>query len=603
MTIDRRLRDDARPTLAVLLLWGVLAAALVVFAWSNILKSDFPGPDDVLRLVQVRDLLAGQGWWDLHQYRIDPPEGVLMHWSRLVDVPIALLILSLAPFMGQANAELVAAVVVPLLILLALLQVVARLAWRLFDRRTALMACLAMIFWPGLLSQLQPLRIDHHGWQILLVAIALWAISWRQAHKGGAVAGLAMAFGVTISLELLPMAAAFGAVLGLRWAVASRQSPWLVAYMNALAASLALLFLIGHGPSIAGPVYCDAVSLPHIAFFATCALGTNAIARMGPMPVFLLIASFAALAGLGVAVVAVTGAQCLSAPFGVLDPMVHEVWYSSVREGMPIWRIEPHEILARAAQALVALAATIALCLRSRDWLRGWWIEYTLLLVMAIAAGFATNRSFSFAGVIAAVPLGWAAAHLLDRFREGETSLRRVSAFAAIFAVLMPGAVAAGVALQVQSLLPGAEPAVEETAGLAADSCNYSTAAPGLESLPPSILFAQFDIGPAILMNTGHSVTATGHHRANRAMREVLSAFVLPIGGAESLVRQSGARYVVLCPEMPETYRWLEAGTPDSLVARLTAGDPPDWLEEVDLGTGKLKVWRVRPDGSPSPRR
>ncbi|WP_226699623.1 hypothetical protein [Qipengyuania gaetbuli] len=603
MTIDRRLREDARPTLTVLLLWAMLSAALVVFSWSNIGKSDFPGPDDVLRLVQVRDLLDGQGWWDLHQYRIDPPDGVLMHWSRLVDVPIALVILLLTPLMGQANAELATAVAVPLLILFALLQVVARLAWRLFDRKAALMACLAAIFWPGLLSQLQPLRIDHHGWQILLVAIALWAISWRQSHRGGAVAGLAMAVGVTISLELLPMAGAFGAVLGLRWASASRKSPWLVAYMNALAAALVLLFVLGHGPSIAGLVYCDAVSLPHIAFFATCALGTNAIARMGPMPMFVLVALFAGLASLGVTVIAFTGAQCLAAPFGVLDPMVHEVWYSSVREGMPIWRIEPDEILARLAQALVALGATIALCLRSREWLRHWWVEYALLLVMAIAAGLATNRSFSFAGVVAAVPLGWAAAHLFERFRQGETTIRRVGAFAGILLVLMPGAMAAGIANQVQSLLPGAEAPVEETAGLAADSCNYSTAAPGLEGLPPSILFAQFDVGPAILVNTRHSVAATGHHRANEAMREVLSAFVLPIDGAEALVRQSGARYVVLCPEMPETYRWLQAGTSESLVARLTMGAPPAWLEEVDLGTGKLKVWRVRPDGSPAPDR
>src|ERR1700733_1318490 len=45
--------------------------------------------DDATRLVQVHDFLAGQGWFDLTQYRIDPPDGLLMHWSRLVDVPIA----------------------------------------------------------------------------------------------------------------------------------------------------------------------------------------------------------------------------------------------------------------------------------------------------------------------------------------------------------------------------------------------------------------------------------------------------------------------------------------------------------------------------------
>ena len=45
--------------------------------------------DDAMRLVEVRDLLAGQGWFDLTQYRLSPPGGVAMHWSRLVDVPLA----------------------------------------------------------------------------------------------------------------------------------------------------------------------------------------------------------------------------------------------------------------------------------------------------------------------------------------------------------------------------------------------------------------------------------------------------------------------------------------------------------------------------------
>ena len=52
-----------------------------------------PGPDgdDVMRLVQIRDLLAGQGWFDLHQYRLGPDGGTLMHWSRIPDLPIVVL--------------------------------------------------------------------------------------------------------------------------------------------------------------------------------------------------------------------------------------------------------------------------------------------------------------------------------------------------------------------------------------------------------------------------------------------------------------------------------------------------------------------------------
>lgn len=46
-----------------------------------------PDTDDAMRLVQIRDLLAGQGWFDMSQHRLMPPNGAGMHWSRLVDAP------------------------------------------------------------------------------------------------------------------------------------------------------------------------------------------------------------------------------------------------------------------------------------------------------------------------------------------------------------------------------------------------------------------------------------------------------------------------------------------------------------------------------------
>ena len=57
--------------------------------------------DSMLRLVEIRDLIAGQGWFDLHQYRMGPQGGFVMHWSRLVDAPIAAIILAVSAFSGK----------------------------------------------------------------------------------------------------------------------------------------------------------------------------------------------------------------------------------------------------------------------------------------------------------------------------------------------------------------------------------------------------------------------------------------------------------------------------------------------------------------------
>ena len=73
-----------------------------------------------MRLVQVRDLLAGQGWFDLTQYRLNPPDGVAMHWSRLIDLPIAVLIRAGELVAAAALAERLALTVWPAGLLLRL---------------------------------------------------------------------------------------------------------------------------------------------------------------------------------------------------------------------------------------------------------------------------------------------------------------------------------------------------------------------------------------------------------------------------------------------------------------------------------------------------
>ena len=110
--------------------WAVVAVLALLRDWPAIASLRFADPDDALRMVQVRDLLAGQGWFDLHQYRLAPPDGTVMHWSRLVDAPIAAVIMLLRPLLGDARAELATVAIVPLLTLLMAQLCLARLVAR-----------------------------------------------------------------------------------------------------------------------------------------------------------------------------------------------------------------------------------------------------------------------------------------------------------------------------------------------------------------------------------------------------------------------------------------------------------------------------------------
>jgi hypothetical protein len=87
----------------VLLFWLGTAIYLIWNAWGfpnahGIQGFGLGDTDDNLRMMQVRAwLLGGQDWYDLRQYRLNPPDGLNVHWSRLVDLPIAFIYVALGP--------------------------------------------------------------------------------------------------------------------------------------------------------------------------------------------------------------------------------------------------------------------------------------------------------------------------------------------------------------------------------------------------------------------------------------------------------------------------------------------------------------------------
>src|SRR5580765_4678503 len=170
-----------------------------------------------MRIMQVRALLHGQGWFDLRQYRLNPPYGANIHWSRLVDLPIAGLILSLRPFLGGAGAERWAVAIAPLLPYLLLLFSLALTARRLIDPRAYPLALLALFFAGSTNGMFMPERIDHHGWQLALVALAISAIADRNRVRGGIVLGISTALSLAIGLEMLIYLALAAAAMGLFW--------------------------------------------------------------------------------------------------------------------------------------------------------------------------------------------------------------------------------------------------------------------------------------------------------------------------------------------------------------------------------------------------
>lgn len=589
--------------------WAIVCALLIAINWNAIASQRFPDPDDILRLVQVRDLIAGQGWFDLTQYRVDAADGgVAMHWSRIVDLPLAAVIVVLTPVLGQAGAETAALVIVPLLTLGIAMLLAARIAWRLMGDEEATLTSLVLAISVPVLFQLGPMRIDHHGWQIVCALAAINGLMTRSPKIGGMVIGASLAAWLSISIEGLPLAAVIFAVLALRWLRVREERALLVTAIQSLALVSAALYLLTRGFSDI-QTYCDAISPLHLVMFGWGAIALTVLARFEPMPRGIVLGGFALTGGGAIAMLAFAAPQCATGGgFAELDPLVAGYWHANVLEGQPIWRQSLLTALQYAVTPLIGLFAAANLASRSRDWLRRFWADYAMILAGALLVAIFVSRAGAVACVLAAPPLAWQLREWLRAIRKIDRPAPRLAALVGVVFALLPALPA--------MLLTSAMPARASLGGAAdapvkAIDCRVQDAAATLASLPHGEFYAPLDIAPELLLVSDHTVLATGHHRGYEAMKLLIETALAPQAEAEARLRERGTQYVALCPTLGEARMYARL-QPEGFVADLAKGDVPDWLEPVELEQAGLKLWKVvpdaspqraKPDGNPSPRR
>lgn len=583
------LAGDRLPLWRLTLLIAVVAISLMIYGnWQNILDFAFRDPDDALRLVQVRDFLAGQSWFDVSQHRINPPAGGDMHWSRLVDLPIAGLILLFRPLVGPVGADWLALVFTPLLLFTALLFSVAMAVRRLAGDRPACVAVvLAACSFP-ILFQFWPMRIDHHGWQILTAAIALWATFDRAEGRGGLVAGLSVALWMHISTEGLPYALLFGGLYALAFVRSPFAGARFAAFMAALTVGSGLLLLGTRGWPVSGVSHCDAMSPVYLLPIALSALAMLAGWRLAGTRSWARRCVILGLGGAaGVAAFALMGGACLAGPFESLDPLVYDQWYMKILEGRPVWEQKPMVIGLLIVPPLVGLAgALMAVRAAADEDDRVRWIGMLLLALGAYAISLAVMRAVSISYLYALPGAAWLAVHLMPKARAILSAPRRIVATLAVFA-LTP----VGLSILVSFAL---SPLVADSDKAADKNCKVRGHLQGLRALPAGTILAPLDIGPDLLAGTPHGVVATGHHRNHLAMKQVILAFTGPADRAEGIAVRQGARYLAYCPGEIETGNY-QVVAPEGLMSQLEQDRPPPWLERLPMPAGEtIRVYRVK---------
>src|SRR3954467_5177844 len=320
----------------VLAFWLVTSALLLASRWASIRGFGLGDTDDNMRIMQVRAWLDGQGWYDLRQYRLNPPYGADIHWSRLVDLPIAGLKLALQPFLGGRDAEKAAVAVAPLLPMLLAFGATALIARRLVAPLAYPLAIAILLCGHSARSMWTPLRIDHHGWQLALLLTALAGLADPKRARGGAILGLATALSVTIGLEMLLYLALLGGIVVLLWLRDAGEARRLATYGGALAGGTALGFLLFASYANRAPV-CDALSPVWLSALAAAGAIAVVLGFVSPANACLRLGCAALGGALLAAAFVHFWPNCLGRLENV-DPEANYLWLRNVLEARPIYR-------------------------------------------------------------------------------------------------------------------------------------------------------------------------------------------------------------------------------------------------------------------------
>nr|AGU10019.1 hypothetical protein [uncultured organism] len=578
----RAWRGDAAVALAIALL---LSACWALADWHQLSRLVLPDPDDMMRLAQVRDWLAGQGINDWTQYRLAPPQGAPMHWSRVNDFGPAAIIAVLSPIAGRHGAELAAVLLYPALLFACAIFLSARIARGLWGAPAGLVAAvLAALAFPGT-TLFVPGRIDHHALQIVLTLAAVLALMRPATAGSGIAAGIALALSLVTGLETAPQAAALVALVFAYWVARGAAERARMLGFAAGLGGVTLFFLALLRPGYWNPGLCDAF---------TPASSSGAIAGSAALLALALATPRLRdwrwrLALGGVAGAAVAGGTlaafpaCVTGPYGRMDPFLLREMMPHIIEANSIFALTFRQTCSVAGLLLAGAAASIWMVARQP----GRWattlpvaavIGVSLLVAMAQVRG-------TYLGAPAAVPV---LAGLVVTARRA----RRWRAAAIAGAWL----VSAGIAYHE---LPGVvlrlvdRPAAPVFASAGQGDCLAGNAWQQVDRYPPGVAMAPATIASYAIGATHLSSVGASYHRNNRGNMAMYSFFLGTPAQAVAIAREWNVRYVLFCPSDFSELA-VDRRFPNSVAAILRADRTPAGFERLPLAGTALLFYRVR---------
>jgi hypothetical protein len=581
---------DRRWPWLVLLAWLLFSAWLIYARWAFITGFVLTDTDDNMRMSQVRALLAGQDWYDLRQYKMNWPEGLNIHWSRLVDLPIAGLMLLGRLFMTGPHAEMMAVAVAPLLPLLLMFVSLALIVRRLVAPAAWPLAIICLFFAGATIGMFQPTRIDHHNWQLAFRALGVAGIADPKRARGGATLGIASALSLAIGLEMIIYLALGGVTMVLFWIRdAAQQRRGLATYAVTLAGGAGLAFLIFASYANRLPV-CDALSPVWLSDALLGGALLLALAAWSPGKWQWRLAAAAAAGATIAAFHALAWPHCLTRLEGV-SPELYDLWLSHVREARPVYR---HGL--KTASVILGIPAAGLVGWGVLAWTaRQEWDRLERVLgamlpgAIALALLFWQTRTGPAAQMLAIPGAVALVVILAPRFFASKHTLVRIFGTAG---VVLAG-LGAVVPLALNYVPDKKQTPRDKGIANANGNCPSLWAMKPVAEQKPGIVFTFGDLAPRLITVTPHRSITGPYHRNGEQILDMMHAFRGSADRAHAILRKYHSDYLLICPMMSQS-TVFRAEAPKGFYVQLDKGKAPAWLQPIDLGQkNPMKMWKV----------
>lgn len=549
--------------------------------------------DDAMRMLQVRDLLDGQAWNDLTQHRLRLDDGWSMHLSRLIDAPIAALILLFELFFTRAQAETLAMIVWPGAMFGLTVACLHLLCHRLGGPHGAVYGTILASILLAQSGQYDPGSMTRQNFEIALLALAIVGFIMRRPRWPFAlVGGIAAALGIVIGGGLILHIAAVCVSFAVAWAMrGTPERPYMLIFALSFAVVLCLALVVGPPADVFNGNFCNAISINLVLPALLGAIGLSGLAYF--MSDFTQTPRVLAVGMLAISVsslTAILGDFCLSDSLTNLDPLFVESWSGRVEEYRSIADFSSRDFWSVFGCFVGWL---ISLWFVAYDIRRDPWMLLCALLALSLLLTVYLARPLPVTSMLSVLPSSVLASRIIMR-KNANTNIWSSVASLSILLLSVPFLTSTVAAMQEASVEMRGHNSARVTKPLPASgvACSSERALRGLKRLSPGMVMAPDGMGPHILLHTPHRIlSAPLQQEIFGSCEQTATSDKESAACAGDPLAAASVDYIVRCNDDPE----FAAGNP-ALASQLRKGAADGSLEFIPKHSSRsLTIYRVRP--------